>query len=91
MFETEQFTDPEQKLWSNVLMQALSDLSGREPLARSARLWFSSRDESIGSLAWVCHHLSLDPEAVRQRVLRQANQKRRESAENPAEETTRAA
>lgn len=91
MIEIEQWTEAEQKLWGNVLLQALTDLSGRDMFARSARLWFSSRDESIGSLAWICHHLALDPDAVRQRVLKGGNQRRQESNENLAQETTRAA
>lgn len=91
MFNSEYLTDPEQKLWGNVLLQALADLSGREPLAKSALRWFSSRDESIGSFAWVCYHLSLDPDAVRERVLQRAHHKRRPSMDNPVEETTRAA
>ena len=91
MIEIEQWTDAEQKLWGNVLLQALTDLSGLDSFARSARLWFSSRDESIGSLAWICHHLSLDPDAVRQRVLKGHQQKRQETIENLAEEAIRAA
>lgn len=91
MWDSEQFKDPELKLWSNVMLQAFTDLSGREPLARSARLWFSSRDESTGSLAWICHHLSLDPEAVRQRALRRARQTRRKALENSPETEFRAA
>jgi len=72
MIEIEQFSDPERKLWANVLLQALSDLSGRDPQARSARAWISSRDHSVGSFSWVCYQLSLEPDAVRQRVLRKA-------------------
>jgi hypothetical protein len=63
-------TEPEQTLWMSVLMQAVQDLSGADLIARSARAWFASRDKSIGSLTWVCHHLSLDPDAVRQQVSR---------------------
>ena len=91
MFDSERFHDPEQKLWSNVLLQALTDLSGREPLAKSARRWFSSKEESIGSFAWVCNHLSLDPDAVRERVLQSIPQKRRSAIDSPTEITTRAA
>jgi hypothetical protein len=74
MIEIEQFSDPERKLWANVLLQALADLGSRDPQARSARAWISSRDHSVGSFTWVCYQLSLDPDAVRQRVLRKANQ-----------------
>ena len=40
MIEPDQLTDAERKLWANVLLQAQTDLSGRDPIARSARLWF---------------------------------------------------
>jgi hypothetical protein len=91
MIESEQMSDPERKLWAYVLLQAHTDISGRDPLARSARLWFCSKDDSIGSFTWICHHLSLEPDAVRQRVLRDAAQKRQESIENLAQATNRAA
>ena len=38
MIEPDQLTDAERKLWANVLLQAQTDLSGRDPIARSARL-----------------------------------------------------
>jgi hypothetical protein len=88
MSEIEQFTDPERKLWANVLLQALADLSGRDFQARSARAWISSRDNSVGSFSWVCYQLSLDPDAVRQRILRKAA---RDSALRLGQPTNRAA
>lgn len=88
MIEIEQFSDPERKLWANVLLQALTDLAGRDPQARSARAWISSRDNSVGSFSWVCYQLSLDPDAVRQRVLRKAA---RASVTNLGQPTNRAA
>jgi hypothetical protein len=91
MIEMEQLTDPERKMWAYVLLQALADLSGRDPFARSARAWFTSRDDSIGSLIWICNHLSLDPDAVRQRVLRGSTRKLHQSIANLAEATTQAA
>ena len=88
MMEIEQFSDPERKLWANVLLQALADLSGRDPQARSARAWIVSRENAVGSFSWVCYQLSLDPDAVRQRVLRKAA---RESVANLRQPTNRAA
>jgi hypothetical protein len=76
MIEPDQLTDPERKLWANVLLQAQSDINARDPIARSARRWFCSREDSIGSFIWVCHHLSLDPDAARERVLRNSNKVR---------------
>lgn len=91
MIDAEQISDPERKLWAYVLLQAHADISGRDPLARPARLWFSSRDDSIGSFTWICHHLSLDPDAVRQRVLKGATQKLPESIGNQEQASNRAA
>jgi len=91
MIEPDQLTDAERKLWANVLLQAQTDLSGRDPIARSARLWFCSRDDAIGSFIWVCHHLSLDPEAARGKVLAQPTRKGRESLKTAAQATDRAA
>jgi hypothetical protein len=65
-------------LWSRVLLQAMWDLAGiranlpkRElpRLQRRTRAWFLSREESLGSFIWICHILSLEPDAVRSRVL----------------------
>ena len=91
MIEPDQLTDPERKLWANVLLQAQSDISARDPIARSARRWFCARDDSIGSFIWVCHHLSLDPDAARERVLRNSINKTREPATELAQANTRAA
>ena len=82
MIEMEKLTDPERKLWANVLLQAITDLRGQDFAARSARAWFASTDNSEGSLTWICHHLSLDPDAVRRRVLSDARQKQRDSRTN---------
>lgn len=91
MIEPDQLTDPERKLWANVLLQAQSDISARDPIARSARRWFCARDDSIGSFIWVCHHLSLDPDAARERVLRNSNNKARESLTELPQASNRAA
>jgi hypothetical protein len=62
--------EPEQNLWMAVLTLAMQDLSGPDHLAKPARAWFSSRNTSLGSLIWVCDQLGLDPNAVRQKILR---------------------
>jgi hypothetical protein len=63
-------TEPEQTLWMSVLTLAMQDLSGPPLHAKPARAWFLSRNTSLGSLIWICDQLGLDPNAVRQRVLR---------------------
>ena len=69
--------NPETILWSRVLLQAIWDLSGiklkvpkkETTLQRITRVWFSSFNDSPGSFIWICNVLSLDLDAVRQRVL----------------------
>jgi hypothetical protein len=63
-------TEPEQTLWMSVLTLAMQDLSGPPLHAKPARAWFLSRSTSLGSLIWICDQLGLDPNAVRQKVLR---------------------
>ena len=63
-------TEPEQTLWTSVLTLAMQDITGPDHLAKPARAWFSSRNTSLGSLIWICDQLGLDPNAVRQKVLR---------------------
>ncbi len=91
MIEPENLTDPERKLWASVLLQAITDLRGQDFAARSARAWFASTDTSEGSLTWICHHLSLEPDAVRRRVLRDAARKRRDDSAKQPQATNRAA
>jgi hypothetical protein len=68
--------EPEQNLWMAVLTLAMQDLSGPDHLAKPARAWFSSRNTSLGSLIWVCDQLGLDPNAVRQKILRRGTAER---------------
>lgn len=91
MIEPEQMNDPERKLWASVLLQAITDLRGQDAASRSARAWFASTETAAGSFIWVCHHLSLDPDAARRRVLGDAARKRRDSAANQAPAADRAA
>jgi hypothetical protein len=70
--------NPELNLWCHVLQQAIWDVAGIKAklpqkeiprLRRSARAWFLSSDQTPGSFLWICHTLSLEPAAVRKRVL----------------------
>jgi hypothetical protein len=70
--------NPEMILWSRVLLQAIWDLAGIKlkvqkseapRLQRRTRAWFLSTKDSVGSFIWICNILSLDPDAVRERVL----------------------
>ena len=91
MTEIDQLTEPERKLWAYVLLQAVTDLKGRDFAARSARAWFTSRDKTIGSLEWICHHMSLDPDAVRQSVLRNNDSELHAAIAQQLQQATRAA
>jgi hypothetical protein len=70
--------NPEMVLWSRVLLQAIWDLAGIKlkvqkseapRLQRKTRAWFLAKKQSPGSFIWICNILSLDPDAVRERVL----------------------
>jgi hypothetical protein len=62
--------EPEQTLWMSVLTLAMQDLSGPDHLAKPARAWLCSKNNSLGSLIWICDQIGLNPDAVRQNVLR---------------------
>jgi hypothetical protein len=70
--------NPEMVLWTRVLLQAIWDLAGVKlkvqkseapRLQRKTRVWFLASKQSPGSFIWICNILSLDPDAVRERVL----------------------
>jgi hypothetical protein len=70
--------NPEMVLWSRVLLQAIWDLAGIKlkvqkseapRLQRKTRAWFLASKQTPGSFIWICNILSLDPDAVRERVL----------------------
>jgi hypothetical protein len=62
--------EPEQTLWMSVLTLAMQDLSGPDHLAKPARAWLCSKDNALGSLIWICDQVGLNPDAVRQKLLR---------------------
>jgi hypothetical protein len=62
--------EPEQTLWMSVLTLAMQDLSGPDHLAKPARAWICSKNNALGSLIWICDQVGLNPDAVRQRLLR---------------------
>jgi hypothetical protein len=62
--------EPEQTLWMSVLTLAMQDLSGPDHLAKPARAWICSKNNTLGSLIWICDQVGLNSDAVRQRLLR---------------------
>ena len=77
---------PEMVLWSRVLLQAIWDLAGIKlkvqkseapRLQRRTRAWFLAKKDSPGSFIWICNILALDPDAVRDRVLKRSTEELR--------------
>jgi hypothetical protein len=61
---------PEAQLWTEVILQAIEDLDRRKSTASlsaedSARQWFASDDEDIGTFVWSCRVINVDPSRVR--------------------------
>ncbi|MBT7632056.1 MAG: hypothetical protein HN597_20510 [Desulfobacula sp.] len=73
---------PYQKLWSNVLLQAIFDLTKpkgnwKEKIRNrdSALVWFNSHIDDINSFIGICENLGIDdPDDTREKIL---NLKRR--------------
>ena len=69
---------PEQKLWSGVLGQAVSDLKRHTPcfikrgmgwqVNSQVTEWFKSDSDECGSFIWVCDYLNIDYKTVRQKL-----------------------
>ena len=58
---------PEAELWTEVIVQAIEDLSSHthDQRERSALLWFNSRTEAVGSFIWACNVINIDPDVIR--------------------------
>jgi hypothetical protein len=68
--------DKARALWTAVLIQAAVDLSGKDagkglsPIIKSsAKRWFLSPADHIGSFVWVCEILGLDPARTRKAAI----------------------
>jgi hypothetical protein len=64
---------PEAELWTAVILQAIDDLDRRTSLTPrlaqdSAREWFSSESDAVGSFIWTCHVIDMDPNFIRSRL-----------------------
>ena len=67
---TEIATLPETELWTRVILQAIDDLDRGDSLTsrlaqESARQWFASDYEGVGSFVWCCNVISVDPSFIR--------------------------
>ena len=70
---TDHPTLPEAELWTQVLLQAITDLDGRTALTPgsakdSAREWFASECDGVGSFIWTCQIINVDPNFIRSRL-----------------------
>jgi len=74
---TEHHMLPEAELWTEVILQAIDDMDGRTSSASrsaqdSARQWFASENDGIGSFVWSCRVVDVDPSRVRSALARRA-------------------
>jgi hypothetical protein len=65
----------EAELWSEVILQAIDDMDRRTPSASrsaedSARQWFASGNDGIGTFVWSCRVIDVDPSRVRSALAR---------------------
>jgi hypothetical protein len=68
---------PEAELWTEVILQAIDDMDRRTSSASrsaqdSARQWFASENDGIGSFVWSCRVIDVDPSWVRSALARRA-------------------
>jgi hypothetical protein len=74
---TEHHMLPEAELWTEVILQAIDDMDRRTSSASrsaedSARQWFASERDGIGSFVWSCRVIDVDPSRVRSALARRA-------------------
>jgi hypothetical protein len=70
---TDHRTLPEAELWTQVILQAINDLDGRTALTPnsakdSAREWFASESDAVGSFIWTCQLINLDASFIRSQL-----------------------
>jgi hypothetical protein len=68
---------PEAELWTEVILQAIDDMdrcrsSASRSAEDSARQWFASDNEDIGTFVWSCRVVNVDPSRVRSALARRA-------------------
>ena len=75
-------TLPETELWTQVILQAINDLDGRTSLTPrsakdSAREWFPSESDGIGSFIWTCQIINVDPNFIRSQLAKKLRMRRK--------------
>jgi hypothetical protein len=71
---------PETELWTGVILQAIDDLDRRtsstpSSAQDSAREWFASESDAVGSFVWSCNVIDVDPHFVRSRLAKKHRRK----------------
>jgi hypothetical protein len=71
---------PEAELWTAVILKAIDDLDRRTSATPrsaqdSAREWFASESDAVGSFIWTCHVIDLDPNFIRSRLAKKHRMK----------------
>jgi hypothetical protein len=66
-------TLPETELWTQVILQAITDLDGRTSSTPgsakdSAREWFASEYDGVCSFIWTCQIINVDPSFIRSQL-----------------------
>jgi hypothetical protein len=73
-------TLPEAELWTQVILQAITDLDGRTSLTPrwakySAREWFASESDAVRSFIWTCQIINVDPYFIRLQITKKLRMK----------------
>ena len=71
---------PEAELWTQVILQAINDLDGRTSsipgsAQNSAREWFASESDGVGSFIWTCQIINVDPNFIRSQLTKKLRMK----------------
>ena len=82
---TDYRTLPEAKLWTQVIQQAIEDLDRRTSLISrlaqdSAREWFASESDGVGSCIWACQIIDVDPSFICSRLAKKQRMQKPEQA-----------
>ena len=73
---------PEVELWTEVILLAIDDLDRRTRSSsrsdqRSAKQWFDSDSDEIGSFVWACQAINVDPISIRSQLAKKHRLKNR--------------
>jgi hypothetical protein len=78
---TDHRTLPEAELWTQVIVQAINDLDGQTSSTSgaaqdSARHWFASASDGVGSFIWTCQIINVDPNFIRSQLAKKQRMKK---------------